>query len=674
MADTRQAHGEQATDAGVRLENRGGWFAPFLAWFEGRVQPFPPEAPEQPSPSLLPFLWHYSRPVAPWLLLMSALTVAVSVLEVMLFGFLGNLIDWLGERDPSSVFSEDTSLLLWMGFVILVLLPLTVFLQSTVLHQTILGNFVMTIRWKAHRWMLGQSYGFYQDEFAGRVATRVMQTSLAARDVIMKVLDVLVYVGVYFLGSLILVASFSPWMAAPFLLWLGGYVVILRYFMPQLKALSRKQADARSVMTGRVVDSYTNIMTVKLFAHAGHEAGYARESMDGFLKTVYPQMRLVTLLQSSLSLINGALLFAVGAMGLLLWSKGAVGVGAVAVGVGLVLRLQGIAHWIMWELSGLFESVGVVYDGMGMLSKSRAVQDRPDAMPLAVPRGEISFESVSFDYGRRPRGIATADEQGSSAGAVEDLGDEHESLRSAVIKDLSLLIKGGEKVGLVGRSGAGKTTLTNLILRLYDVESGVVSIDGQNVADVTQESLRRHVGVVTQDSSLLHRSVRDNIAYGRRDATEEDIIAAARRANAFDFIQDLEDPEGRRGFDAHVGERGVKLSGGQRQRISIARMFLKDAPILVLDEATSALDSEVEAAIQENLDALMHGKTVIAIAHRLSTIAAMDRLIVMDAGAIVEEGTHATLSQGNGLYAELWARQSGGFLDVPENANQSALI
>lgn len=637
------------------LTDRGGILSPFLAWFERRIDPFPEAAPERPPQRLLPFLWHFSKPAGFWLLLMSSLTVAVALLEVMLFSFLGDVIDWLGDRDPAEVFSEDTSMLVWMGLVVLVVLPFVGFLQSTVLHQGILGNFVMTIRWKAHRWMLGQSYGFYQDEFAGRVATRVMQTSLAARDVVLKVLDVLVYVGVYFAGALVLVGTFSPWMAAPFAVWLLSYVLILRYFMPQLRVLSRMQADARSVMTGRVVDSYTNIMTVKLFAHAGHEAGYARDSMDGFLRTVHPQMRLVTLLQSSMSVIHGLLLFAVAATGLWQWSTGAVGVGALAVAVGLVLRLEGLAHWIMWELSGMFESIGVVYDGMSMLSKSRAVQDVANAAPLAVSAGHIAFDSVSFDYGRRLRGIAIADD-------TETSDTSSPTPKAAVIHDLSLHIKGGEKVGLVGRSGAGKTTLTNLLLRLYDVESGEVTIDGQDVASVSQESLRRHVGVVTQDSSLLHRSVFDNIAYGRRGATTEQVRAAARRANALEFIETLEDAAGRRGFEAHVGERGVKLSGGQRQRIAIARMFLKDAPILVLDEATSALDSEVEAAIQENLAELMHGKTVIAIAHRLSTIAAMDRLVVMDAGAIIEQGTHAELSAGSGLYAELWARQSGGFL------------
>lgn len=633
-----------------------GAFDRLFSWFEGRIEPFPPEPPVRPPDRLLPFLWHFARPVWPWLLLMSLLTALVSILEVALFGFLGNLVDWLGGRDPVEVLNGERTMLIVMGLTVVVVLPLVGFLQSAVLHQGVLGNYVMTIRWKAHRWMLGQSYGFYQDEFAGRVSTRVMQTSLAARDATLKVLDVLVYVGVYFGGAMVLVGSFSPWMLIPFLAWLVGYVLMLRHFMPRLKALSRQQADARSAMTGRVVDSYTNIMTVKLFAHAGQEASYARDSMQRFLGTVHPQMRLVTLLNSTLDVLNGLLLFAIAAAGIALWANGHVGVGAIAVGVGLVLRLQGMAQWIMWELSGLFESIGVIYDGMAMLSRTRQVQDAPDAVPLAVPTGRIEFVNVSFDYGRK----ASDDERS-------------EGPRPGIIHDLSLTIDGGEKVGLVGRSGAGKTTLTNLLLRLYDVESGCVLIDGQDVRGVQQDSLRRHVGVVTQDSALLHRSVFDNIAYGRRDASEADVIGAAERANAWAFIRDLEDASGRRGLHAHVGERGVKLSGGQRQRISIARMFLKDAPILVLDEATSALDSEVEAAIQENLAELMQGKTVIAIAHRLSTIAAMDRLIVMEGGRIVQQGSHATLSAGEGLYADLWARQSGGFLDG-ERASPSGRV
>jgi len=667
------------TSAPDKLLSGTGPLARLLGWFERRIEPFPDTAPTRPPDRLMPFLWHYARDVWPWLALMSVLTAVISVLQVLLFAFLGNIVDWLGGQDPSRVLSEQGGQLVWMGVVVLVLLPSFVFVQSAVLHQAVLGNFVMTIRWKAHRWMLGQSYAFYQDEFAGRVSTRVMQTSLAVRDATLKVLDVLVYVVVYFGGAVWLMGTFSLWMMLPFLVWLLGYTLMLRYFMPRLKALSRRQADARSAMTGRVVDSYTNIMTVKLFAHAGQEAGYARSSMQRFLGTVHPQMRLVTLLNTSLDLLNGALLFAIAAGGILLWSKGLVGVGAIAVGVGLVLRLQGMAQWIMWELSGLFESVGVIYDGMAMLSKRREVLDADDAVELAVPEGRIDFQNVSFDYGRAtdsPDAAADAAEDASEDAAADTSPDTSTDAprraRPGIIDALTLGIRGGEKIGLVGRSGAGKTTVTSLLLRLYDVEEGRVLIDGQDIRGVRQESLRRHVGVVSQESALLHRSVFENIAYGRRDATEEMVIGAARRANAWSFIEHLEDSAGRRGLQAHVGERGVKLSGGQRQRISIARMFLKDAPILVLDEATSALDSEVEAAIQENLAELMDGKTVIAIAHRLSTIAAMDRVIVMDAGRIIEEGTHASLSTGGGLYAQLWARQSGQAGAVPTGTPATA--
>ena len=610
-----------------------------LHFFEQRIEPFPNEPAQRPPDTLLPFLWHYARDSWPWLLAMAVFSGIISLLEVSLFGFLGNLVDWLGNRDPQTLVADESARLVWMGLVILLLLPLAGFCQSLLLHQTVIGNFVMTIRWKAHRWMLGQSYSFYQDEFAGRVATKVMQTSLAIRDAVLKVLDVLVYVGVYFIGAMLLVSSFSLWMMLPFAVWLICYVTMLRYFLPRLKRVSRQQADARSEMTGRVVDSYTNIMTVKLFAHAGHEAAYARDSMTGFLKTVHPQFRLVTGLNVSLDIINALLLFSVGGAGIALWMHGHVGVGALAVGVGLVLRLQGMSHWIMWELSGLFESIGIIYDGMQMLSTRKEIVDDEQAIDLPVPEGRIQVEQVKFHYGK-------------DKGAIDCL---------------DLDIAGGEKIGLVGRSGAGKTTLTNLLLRLYDVEDGRILIDGTDVRRVRQENLRRHIGVVTQDTSLLHRSVFENIAYGRRDASSDEVIAAARRANAHEFILDLEDGKGRCGYDAHVGERGVKLSGGQRQRLAIARMFLKDAPILVLDEATSALDSEVEAAIQENLSSLMQGKTVIAIAHRLSTIAAMDRLIVMDAGAIVEEGSHNQLAESNGLYSQLWARQSGGFLDASES-------
>lgn len=614
-----------------------------LVFFEERIEPFPEGAPTRPPASLLPFLWHYIGPAWFWLMLMALTSAIISVLEISLFAFLGNLVDWLGSRNPDTLLAEESGRLLWMALVILVLLPLISVLHSLLLHQTVIGNFVMTIRWKAHRWMLGQSYSFYQDEFAGRVATKVMQTSLAIRDAVLKVLDVLVYVGVYFIGAMVLVSSFSLWMMLPFIAWLALYTLMLRHFLPRLKAVSRRQADARSEMTGRVVDSYTNIMTVKLFAHAGHEASYARNSMQKFLGTVHPQFRLVTGLSLCLTLLNASLLFSVALAGILLWVNGHTSVGALAVGVGLVLRLQGLSHWIMWELSGLFESIGVIYDGMQMLSTRQEITDQTDAQDLTVPHGRIQFENVRFHYGR-------------DAGAIEQL---------------SLDIAGGEKIGLVGRSGAGKTTLTNLLLRLYEVEAGRILIDGTDITQVRQESLRQHIGVVTQDTSLLHRTVYENIAYGRANAAREEVEAAAKRANAHEFILELEDSQGRRGYEAQVGERGVKLSGGQRQRLAIARMFLKDAPILVLDEATSALDSEVEAVIQENLGALMQGKTVIAIAHRLSTIAAMDRLIVMDAGAVIQQGTHGQLAAGEGLYASLWARQSGGFLDAPEYDGQS---
>jgi len=607
-----------------------------LSYFEQRIPPFPPETPTRPPSRLMPFLWFYVQDYWPWLFLMALFSGIISLLEVSLFGFLGNLVDWLGDREPGTLVDDESARLAWMALVILVLLPLAGFIQSLLLHQTVIGNFVMTIRWKAHRWMLGQSYSFYQDEFAGRVSTRVMQTSLAIRDAVLKVLDVLVYVSVYFIGAMVLVASFSVWMMLPFVVWLLLYACMLAYFLPRLKQISRRQADARSEMTGRVVDSYTNIMTVKLFAHAGQEAGYARNSMQRFLGTVLPQFRMVTGLNVCLDMLNALLLFSVGAIGIVLWDSGAASVGALAVGVGLVLRLQGMSNWIMWELSGLFESIGVIYDGMSMLSTKQEIVDEPHAHLLTVSGGKIEFDDVRFHYGK-------------DSGAIDAL---------------NLTINAGEKIGLVGRSGAGKTTLTNLLLRLYDVEAGRILIDGTDIRQVQQDDLRRHIGVVTQDTSLLHRSVFENIAYGRGDASLDDVIAAAERANAHEFIQTLEDSAGRRGYEAQVGERGVKLSGGQRQRLAIARMFLKDAPILVLDEATSALDSEVEAAIQENLSSLMEGKTVIAIAHRLSTIAAMDRLIVMDAGKVMEEGTHAELSGGEGLYAQLWARQSGGFLQT----------
>lgn len=530
-----------------------------------------------------------------------------------------------------------------MAFIVLFALPGTVWLHSLLNQQTLMGNYPMRIRWQVHRYLLKQSMAFYQDEFAGRIATKLMQTALAVRECVIKLIDVLNYVVVYFLSMLFIVGSADLRLAVPLGVWLVGYIGLLRFFIPKLGKVGEEQANARSTMTGRVVDSYTNIQTVKLFSHARREATFAREGMASFLDTVYRSMRLVTQLYGMLYILNSLLLFSVTAISLWLWLGEAVTIGAVAVVIGLVLRMWGMSQWIMWEMSSLFENIGTVQDGIQSISLPRLVEDRPGASDIAVSQGEIRFEEIRFHYGKQ----------------------------KGVIENLSLTVKPGEKVGIVGRSGAGKSTLVNLLLRFYDLESGRVLIDGQEIAGVTQDSLRAQIGMVTQDTSLLHRSVRENILYGRPDATDEMLIEAARRAEALDFIGALSYHNGRKGFDAHVGDRGVKLSGGQRQRIAIARVMLKDAPILILDEATSALDSEAEAAIQENLYKLMQGKTVIAIAHRLSTIAAMDRLVVMDKGRIIEEGSHEELVTKGGLYAQLWQRQSGGFLldDAPTESD-----
>ncbi|MBD8065308.1 ABC transporter ATP-binding protein [Devosia sp. PTR5] len=615
-----------------------------LRWFEKRLDPYPVGEPEEPPKGLLAFCLHYSHGAKRWLALMSAAAAGVAIGEIVVFGFIGDVVNWLAGANRETFLQTDGWRLALMGAMVVFVLPAIALVSTLTMHQTLLGNFPQRIRWMSHRYLIRQSMSYFQDEFAGRIGAKLMQTSLAVREVVMKLLDMLVYVVVYFTGAVILAASADWRLAIPFLVWLVAYVSMMVYFIPRMGKISQAQADARSMMTGRIVDSYTNIATVKLFSHSNREETYAKEAMDDFLGTVYRQMRLFTVLNMLVLWSNALLLFGVGAIGIWLWMGGLMSPGAIAVSLGLVMRFQGMSQWVMWEMSSLFENIGTVKDGISSISLPRVVTDRPDAKRLPQVQGDIRFDKVSFHYGKS----------------------------SGVIDNLDLHIRPGEKIGLVGRSGAGKSTIVNLLLRFYDRQGGRILIDGEDIAGVTQDSLRANIGVVTQDTSLLHRSVRDNILYGRPDATEAMMRAAAEQAEASDFIETLTDPKGRKGYDAHVGERGVKLSGGQRQRIAIARVLLKNAPILVLDEATSALDSEVEAAIQSQLVRLMEGKTVIAIAHRLSTIAMMDRLVVLDKGRIVEQGSHAQLVDSGGIYSQLWHRQSGGFIDAdqPEEAAQ----
>lgn len=603
--------------------------------FETSLDPYPASPPATPPRGLWRFVWSCTEGARGLIAGMAVLTALIGVFEAYLFNLLGDVVDWLGRVDPSRLWGQEGHRL-WLLAAILLASPLLVALQTLIKHQGLAANLPMRLRWNFHRLMLGQSMQFYQDEFAGRVAAKVMQTALAARDVVFILCDIMVFVVIYFATIVTLAGGFHAWLLVPSLGWLVCYSVAVWYFVPRLGRVARAQADARSLMTGRVTDAYTNIATVKLFSHAGRESGYVRAAMQEFIATVYRQMRLSSAFEIVNQMLSMLLIVSTAGAALVLWTRGGLGIGAVAAATAMALRLNGISHWVMWEMSSLFEHIGTVQDGMNTLSRPRQVLDAPGAVPLRVTRGEVRFEQVGFAYG----------------GA------------KPVIDGLSLHIRAGEKIGLVGRSGAGKSTVVNLLLRFYDVESGRVLIDGQDIALATQDSLRAQVGMVTQDTSLLHRSVRDNILYGRPDALDADMVSAARRAEAHDFIVSLTDPAGRTGYDAHVGERGVKLSGGQRQRIAIARVMLKDAPILLLDEATSALDSEVETAIQASLYRLMEGKTVIAIAHRLSTIAAMDRLIVIEHGRVVEEGDHASLLAQGGLYARLWAHQSGGFLGL----------
>lgn len=603
-------------------------------FFEQRLPAFVSGPAQRPPNTFWAFCRHYIRGGEWYLALMALLAGSIAVLEVWLFHFLGQMVDWLHANEPAQLLDQGSAHLWALGLAVVVGLPLMMWLHSLTIFQVLMANLPMRVRWQAHRYLLEQSMTFYQDEMAGRIATKVMQTALAVRETVTKLLDVFLFSLVFFIGIVVMSGSMDWRLAVPFLVWLVLYITILCIFVPRLRRVAQKQADARSDMTGRIVDTYTNIATIKLFSHSRREAQYAQDGMERFLHTVYPQMRLATLLNGTLGTLNALLIFSICATGLWLWSQETISAGVIAAALGVVMRLYGMSQWIMWEVFGLFENIGTVQDGMNTLSKPQTLLDRPQAPALKIQKGEIEFRNVNFNYGKSEK----------------------------VIDGFNLQIRAGEKVGLVGRSGAGKSTLVNLLLRFYDLEGGAILIDGQNIAEVNQESLRQHIGMVTQDTSLLHRSVRENITYGRPDATGEELYTATKRAKAHEFVEQLEDAKGRTGYQAHVGERGVKLSGGQRQRIAIARVLLKDAPILILDEATSALDSEVEMAIQESLNELMANKTVIAIAHRLSTIAALDRLVIMDQGRIVEQGSHRELLEKGGIYAQLWARQSGGFL------------
>lgn len=616
-------------------------------FFETRLPPYPDNDIPLPRDGLAKFLWACTHGLRGWLLLFMVFTAGVGVYEALLFAWVGNLVDWLGEYSPSELWQAKGDMLTLMA-VVLLISPVWIWLNSLVHFQVLQGVFPMQMRWRFHRHMLGQSMQFYQDEFSGRVSAKVMQTALAVRDTIMTVGDMLVYVSVYFLTTGVILFRLDKWLLVPFMLWIVMFSLSLWFFIPRLKLAASRQADARALMTGRITDAYANIATVKLFSHSRRELTYAKDAMRQFLLTVHGQMRWVTWLEVINHLTSVVLIGSTAVIGIYLWQDSLITVGAIAAATAMALRLNGLTHWIMWQTATLFENIGTVQDGISTLSTPHAIIDQPNAQELKVNQGEIVFHDVKFTYD----GIKMENSH------LKDNQVKHDHL----LNEFNLHIQAGEKVGLVGRSGAGKSTLVNLLLRFYDVDSGAILIDQQNIAQMSQESLRQQIGMVTQDTSLLHRTVRENIAYGRPTASDDDIINAAKQAHAWEFIQQLSDAKGNTGLDTQVGERGVKLSGGQRQRIAIARVMLKNAPILLLDEATSALDSEVEHAITDSLNDMMSGKTVIAIAHRLSTIASMDRLVVMDKGQIVEQGSHVELLAQNGVYARLWARQSGGFL------------
>ncbi len=607
-----------------------------LSWFERFIDPFPVDRFDRPPSQLANFYWYFIKPVWQYWLALLITGFVAALIEVSFFAYLGQIVDLMrASSTPQTFLDEHSGLLLWIAFIALIARPIVFGLDELIAHQIIAGPVSTRIRWETHRYVLRQSLNFFQNDFAGRIANKIMNTAPSLRESIGQMFDAVWFVVVYTVSAIVLFADADWRLALPLVLWICMYIGVMVYFVPRIKQRSADTAEARSMLLGRIVDSYTNILTVKLFAHADREDDYARDALQQHLGVCNRQLRMITVMNVTIWLTNGFLIVSSGGLAVSLWSAGSISIGAIALIVALTIRIVNMSGWIIWVITSIFENIGNVQEGMETISQSYALQDVEHAQPLKVNGGRIVYDQIGFHYGKQAGGI---------------------------IENVSLTIDPGEKVGLIGRSGAGKSTLVNLLLRFYDLERGRILIDDQDIAKVTQDSLRKHIGMVTQDTSLLHRSVLDNILYGRPDASFEDAVEAARRAHAHEFICTLRDAKGRPGYEAHVGERGVKLSGGQRQRIAIARVLLKDAPILILDEATSALDSEVEVAIQEQLYNLMQGKTVIAIAHRLSTIASMDRLIIMDRGAIVEQGSHKHLMRKGGLYADLWRHQSGGFL------------
>jgi ATP-binding cassette subfamily B multidrug efflux pump len=609
-----------------------------LRFFERLVDPYVSYSEtDTPPQKLWPFMMVYSQPFKQVFWYAGIMSVIVAVVEIWLISYMGRVVDIL-QGDPALVWQTYGTEFLIVSLFILFIRPIMQGIDVALLNNTILPNFGTLIRWRAHKHVLRQSVGWFENDFAGRIANRIMQTPPAAGEAVFQVFDAITFSLAYVTGSAILLANADPRLALPLVIWLGLYAMLVVWTVKRVGPASQASSDARSTVTGRVVDAYTNIHSVKMFSHGPQEMDYAKDAIENARTTFQTEMRIFTIMDVTLVMLNGLLIIGVVGGAIWLWSVGEASVGIVAATTALVLRLNAMTAWIMWALTSFFRQLGVVKEGMETIAQPITLVDQVDAQPLKFDEGRIEIDQLTHHYGRQTGGLDT----------------------------VSLQIEPGQKIGLIGRSGAGKSTLVKLLLRFYDADSGRILIDDQDIAKVTQDSLRAQIGMVQQDSSLLHRSVRDNIRYGRTDATEEEVIAAAKQAEAHEFILDLADAEGREGYDAQVGERGVKLSGGQRQRITLARVMLKDAPILLLDEATSALDSEVEAAIQETLYGMMAGKTVIAIAHRLSTIAQMDRILVLDQGRIVEDGTHDALLSKGGLYADFWARQSGGFLNAED--------